>query len=121
MVEFIEGAETIGRCGLGVSSVSSAKRNISCVILALFHTSAVGCSRVSKENYDNWSQILPGSVRTAKKSPSPSKRGVGEDRQEQAFSRLLDTSGRTESQVLQPIGGPGPCASPPAAAAAASS
>ncbi|HYR02575.1 MAG TPA: DUF3862 domain-containing protein [Syntrophobacteria bacterium] len=32
--------------------MSSAKRNISYVILALFLISAVGCSRLSKENYD---------------------------------------------------------------------
>jgi len=32
--------------------VSSAKRRMSCVIFALFFISAVGCSRVSKENYD---------------------------------------------------------------------
>ena len=36
----------------GESSLSSAKRKISCAILALFLISAVGCSRVSKENYD---------------------------------------------------------------------
>jgi hypothetical protein len=32
--------------------MSSAKRKISYVILALFIISALGCSRVSKENYD---------------------------------------------------------------------
>ena len=32
--------------------MSSVKRKMSCVMLALFLISAVGCSRVSRENYD---------------------------------------------------------------------